>query len=80
MIDNDGRAEQAFDTLDEGIGRRTLLQAAAAIGAGAIAPAWTLAPGVAEAAGGSGPGPAVLQSGRGPRSGSYLTSTPETIH
>jgi len=80
MIDDDGRAEQAFDTLDEGIGRRTLLQAAAAIGAGAIAPAWTLAPGVAEAAGGSGPGPAVLQSGRGPRSGSYLTSTPETIH
>jgi len=80
---HDDCGEVAFGDLDEGIGRRTLLQAAAAISAGAIAPAWTLAPGAARAArgsgAGSGPGPSVLQSGRGPRAGSYITSTPETI-
>jgi len=76
---DDARAELAFDDLDEGIGRRTLLQAAAAIGTGAVAPAWMLAPGVAQAARGSGPGPSVLQSGRGPRSGTYITSTPATV-
>ncbi len=31
--------EAAFETLSEGIGRRDLLRASAAIGAGAIAPA-----------------------------------------
>lgn len=73
----DERPEQAFDHLDEGIGRRQLLQAAAAIGTGAIAPAWTLAVGAGAAT--TGPGPRVLQSGRGVRPGSYITSTPETI-
>ena len=72
--------EAAFETLSEGIGRRDLLRAATAIGAGAIAPAWMLSPGVDEVAaqaGGDGPGPRILQSGRGRRPGSYITSTPE---
>ncbi|MGI8412136.1 MAG: acetamidase/formamidase family protein [Solirubrobacteraceae bacterium] len=89
MADDDvrdevGGSEAAFHFLDEKIGRRALLQAAATIGVGAVAPAWTLAPGVAEAAkrsgpGPSGPGPSVLQSGHGPRSRTYITSTPQTV-
>ena len=73
--------EAAFETLSEGIGRRDLLLAATAIGAGSIAPAWTLSPGVedAVAAGGDGPGPRVLQSGTGRRVGHYVTSRPETV-
>jgi acetamidase/formamidase len=74
-------AEAAFEALSEGIGRRDLLRAATAIGAGAIAPAWMLSPGAedAAAAAGDGPGPPVLQSGRGRRAGQYVTSTPETV-
>src|SRR5215210_536046 len=63
-------------------GPRDPLRAATAIGAGAIAPAWMLSPGVedvAAQAGGDGPGPPILQSGRGRRVGSYITSTPETV-
>lgn len=72
--------EAAFETLSEGIGRRDVLRAATAIGAGAVAPAWMLSPGVADvAASGDGPGPPVLQSGTGPRPGTYVTSTPETV-
>jgi acetamidase/formamidase len=72
--------EAAFETLSEGIGRRELLTAAAAIGAGAIAPAWMLSPGVEDAAAAAdGPGPRVLQSGRGRRVGHYVESTPETV-
>lgn len=74
-------SEQAFHTVEEGIGRRTLLQAAAAIGGGAVAPAWLVAGG-AEAAtrrGRNGPGPAVLQPGRGRTGRHYLMSTPESI-
>ncbi len=76
------RPEAAFETLSEGIGRRDLFRAATAIGAGAIAPAWMLSPGVDEVAaqaGGDGPGPRILQSGRGRRPGSYITSTPDAI-
>jgi acetamidase/formamidase len=71
--------EAAFETLSEGIGRRDFLRAATAIGAGAIAPAWMLSPGVEDAAAADGPGPSVLQSGRGRRAGHYIESTPETV-
>ena len=74
--------EEAFETLSQGIGRRDLLRASAAIGAGAIAPAWALSPGVEDAfatVAGDGPGPRVLQSGRGRRSRQYVVSTAETI-
>jgi acetamidase/formamidase len=73
--------EAAFETLSEGIGRRDVLRAATAIGAGAIAPAWMLSPGVedAVAAADDGPGPRVLQSGTGRRAGHYVTSAPNTV-
>jgi acetamidase/formamidase len=73
--------EAAFETLSDGIGRRDLLLAATAIGAGAVAPAWTLSPGVedAVAAAGDSPGPRVLQSGSGRRVGHYVTSRPNTV-
>jgi hypothetical protein len=73
--------EAAFETLSEGIGRRDLMLAATAIGAGATAPAWTLSPGVedAVAAAGDRPGPRVLQSGSGRRLGHYVTSKPGTV-
>src|SRR4051794_20316407 len=72
--------EAAFERLTEGLGRRDFLRAATAIGAGAIAPAWMLSPGVEDAAAAAdGPGPRVLQSGRGQRAGHYVESTPETV-
>jgi acetamidase/formamidase len=74
--------EAAFETLSDGIGRRDLLRAATAIGAGAIAPAWMLSPGVEDVVAQTSdesPGPRILQSGRGRRVGSYITSTPGTI-
>jgi len=73
--------EQAFEAMDDGIGRRTLLKAAAAIGGGAVAPSWMLSPGGAEATGtlGDRRGPRVLQPGEGRRVGRYVKSTPETI-
>jgi acetamidase/formamidase len=72
--------EAAFETLSEGIGRRDLLRAAAAIGAGAIAPSWMLSPGIEDAAAATdGPGPRVLQSNRGRRLGHYVESTPQTV-
>jgi acetamidase/formamidase len=72
--------EEAFETLSDGIGRRDLLRAATAIGAGAIAPAWLMSPGVEDAVAQSdGPGPRVLQSGRGRRTGHYVTSRPDTV-
>jgi acetamidase/formamidase len=73
--------EAAFEALSEGIGRRDLLRAATAIGAGAVAPAWMLSPGVEDAAGaaGDGPGPRVLQGGRGRRARRYVPSTPDTV-
>jgi acetamidase/formamidase len=72
--------EAAFETLSEGIGRREFLSVAAAIGAGAIAPAWMLSPGVEDAAAATdGPGPRVLQSNRGRRVGHFVESTPQTV-
>jgi acetamidase/formamidase len=74
--------EEAFETLSAGIGRRDLLRASAAIGAGVIAPAWTMSPGVEDAmaaVAGDGPGPRVLQSGRGRRAGYYVASTPDSV-
>ncbi len=74
--------EAAFEILSEGIGRRDLLRASAAIGLGAVAPAWMLSPGVEDAvaaATGDGPGPRVLQSGRGRRPGHYVPSTPGSV-
>jgi len=72
--------EGAFETLSEGIGRRDLFRAAAAIGTGAIAPAWLMSPGIEDAvAAADGPGPRVLQSGRGRRVGHYVTSRPDTV-
>jgi acetamidase/formamidase len=81
-MDEDTQGAQAFEDLDEGIGRRTLLKAAAAIGTGAVAPAWALGSGCGGAAQDTGPGagPKVLQSGQGPHAKAYVTSTPETIH
>jgi acetamidase/formamidase len=78
----EGDGEEAFEMLSQGIGRRDLLRASAAIGAGAIAPAWTLSPGIEDAVaavGGDGPGPRVLQSGRGRPAGAYVASTPESV-
>jgi len=74
-------AEAAFETLSAGVGRRDLLKATAAIGAGAIAPAWMLSPGIADvaAAANDGPGPRVLQAGAGRRPGHYVISTLETV-
>jgi acetamidase/formamidase len=74
--------EQAFEVLSQGIGRRDLLRASMAIGAGAVAPAWTLSPGIEDAVAavaGDGPGPRVLQSGRGRRARAYVVSTPESV-
>lgn len=74
--------EAAFELLSQGIGRRDLLRASALIGAGAIAPAWALSPGIDDAVAtvaGDGPGPRVLQSGRGRRAGHYVTSTPDSV-
>jgi acetamidase/formamidase len=77
---NGHHPEEAFETLWDGIGRRDLFRAAAAIGAGAIAPAWMLSPGVEDViAAADGPGPRVLQSGRGRRVGHYITSRPDTV-
>jgi acetamidase/formamidase len=72
-------AEAAFDALSEGIGRRDLLRATAAIGAGAIAPAYLLSPGIEDAFGATrdGEGPRVLQRGRGRRVGSYVGLSPD---
>ena len=41
----DNQPEAAFELLAQGIGRRDLLKATAAVGAGAVAPAWLLSPG-----------------------------------
>jgi acetamidase/formamidase len=72
--------EAAFETLSDGIGRRDLLRAATAIGAGAIAPAWLMSPGIEDAVAQSdGPGPSVLQSGRGRRVGHYIPSPPDAV-
>lgn len=74
--------EEAFELLSQGIGRRDLFRASLAIGAGAIAPAWTLSAGVDNALAAiasDGPGPRVLQSGRGGRPGHFVASTPETV-
>jgi acetamidase/formamidase len=72
--------EAAFETLSDGIGRRDLLRAATAIGAGAIAPAWLMSPGIEDAVAQSdGPGPSVLQSARGRRVGHYIASPPDAV-
>lgn len=73
--------EEAFDDLDRGIGRRTLLKAGAALGSGMVAPAWALSPGAADAvaAGRHGHGPRVIQPAEGRRVGRYLASTPDTV-
>jgi acetamidase/formamidase len=86
--------EAAFELLSEKIGRRTLLKATAAIGAGSVAPAWLLSPGVGRAiaaphdgAGGEGepdtvgdrPPGEILQPGIGERVGQYVPSTRETV-
>src|ERR1700726_2543015 len=66
--------EEAFEALDEGIGRRDLLRAAALVSAGATVPRWLTSPGVAAAAAPEGGEPSVLQSGQGPTTGSYIAS------
>jgi acetamidase/formamidase len=71
--------EHAFDLLDEGIGRRDLLRAAALVSAGATAPRWLTSPGVAAAAAPDGGEPSTLQSGRGPSTGQYIASTPDSV-
>ena len=73
--------EQAFTLLDEGIGRRDLLKAGAVLGAGAVAPAWMLAPGATEAfaLGRGDPGPSLLQPGVGRLVGRYVPSRPDQI-
>jgi len=72
--------ERAFSLLDEGIGRRDLLRATALIGAGAIAPAWATGCAVSQPPAPPGrPPAAVLQPGEGPRPGTYIVSTPDTI-
>ena len=91
----DNQPEAAFELLSEGIGRRTLLKATAAIGAGAVAPAWLLSPGVDEAISDPGgvtrgvetefdtvgrrPPGRILQPGVGRRVGHYVRSTRETV-
>src|SRR4030088_1536957 len=72
-------SEEAFETLDKGIGRRDLLRATALVSAGATVPRWLMSPGVAAAAATNGGEPPVLQSGKGRTTGSYIASTPETI-
>ncbi len=88
-------SEAAFELVSEGIGRRDLLKATAAIGAGAIAPAWLLSPGAEEAVArinspakgreapfdtvGTRPPGKILQPGVGTRVGHYIRSTPETV-
>lgn len=72
------QAEQAFEAMDAGIGRRTLLKATAAIGCGAVAPAWTLGCGAA-APQADEASPRVLQPGEGRSTGRYVASTPDTI-
>jgi acetamidase/formamidase len=72
--------ERAFDVLDAGLGRRDLLRATALVGAGAVAPAWLISPGVADAAvAPDAPEPPTLQPGRGRVSGRYVRSTPDTV-
>lgn len=89
------QAEEAYETLADGLGRRDFLRAATAIGAGAIVPAWTLSPGAESALAGptsttggqeigyadapGGPGPRVLQPGQGVTTGRYVRSTPDTV-
>lgn len=77
----DHRDEAAFEILDEGIGRRQLLQAAAALGTGAVAPAWlaSVSASDAHALTRGERGPRVLQPGAGRPRGRYVASTPETI-
>jgi hypothetical protein len=78
-------ARPALDTAVEGIPRRDLLRGAAALGAGAVATGMTVGPAVAAPRRGHhGRGPRalrVLQPGEGPgRVGTYIRSTPETVH
>lgn len=61
----------------EGIQRRDLLKAAAAIGAGAALPAWRAAPGVAAPA--AARHLRILQPDEGPRPGTYIRATPDTV-
>jgi acetamidase/formamidase len=77
-MDRMTEGEEAFEVLDEGIGRRDLLRAAALVSAGATVPRWLTSPGVAAAAPDGGE-PSVLQSGQGPTVGSYIASTPDTV-
>lgn len=72
------RSERAFTFLDEGIGRRELLRAAALVGTGAIAPAWAVSS-AEEARGQGGSTGSVLQPGEGSTPGLYVASTPETV-
>ncbi|MBA2533979.1 MAG: acetamidase/formamidase family protein [Rubrobacter sp.] len=91
----DEHQEAAFELLSRGIGRRDLLKATAAVGAGAVAPAWLLSPGVEDAI--AGPhgvergvesgfdtvgrrSPGrILQPEVGRRVGHYVRSTAETV-
>jgi acetamidase/formamidase len=79
---SDGESgERAFTVLDEGIGRRDLLRAAALIGTGAVAPAWLAGCSASDAPRSAGRTPAttILQPGEGPRPGRYVPSTPDSI-
>ena len=75
------RDAEAFDVLDSGIGRRQLLQAAAAIGTGVVAPAWlaSVSASDAHALSRGERGPSVLQPGAGRPRGRYVQTTPETV-
>lgn len=74
-------SETAFELLPEGIGRRDLLKATAAVGAGAMAPAWLASSGVTEAAAATRRGSQyrILQPGEGPHPGVYIRATPENV-
>lgn len=72
-------AEDAFTALDDGIGRRDLLRAAALVSAGATAPRWLTSPAAADAAAPRAGAPPILQSGSGRTTGRYVRSTPATV-
>jgi acetamidase/formamidase len=91
----DDHPEAAFELLSRGLGRRELLKATAAIGAGAVAPAWLSSPGIEDALAGPHavergvelgfdtvgrrPRGRILQPGVGRRAGAYVRSTPDTV-
>lgn len=78
-----GDGEQAARTVEDGVGRRGFVQAAAALGVAGAAGMELLdgdpARAATRAGAGAGAGVPVLQSGTGRVRGGYLRSTPETV-